>query len=197
MNKINKWNLLMLIVISIISCDTNDDETNIEVESNVFKSINSNPKAILLYKTTTQITGLESYGAELTTPIPINGRRTDFIFEGPVNGNIEGNLTGTDYATIHSNGNIDTDVYGTIETTDGASIAVRFRGETIPNTATISDLRETGSLISNHPSYTYLNDLYVIGIGFSDTTTNTLTISFYGFENDPFNGDFYRSSTNP
>ncbi len=177
----------------MVACSEDDDNNNAEEiiieETSVFDNISENPNAILLYQTTAQVTGVETFGADFTDPLPEEGRRVNFLFQGPVAGQINGMLSGTDYGTILPNGNVIVDVHGTIETNDGAKIAVRYKGETIPNSETISDLTETGTLISNHPDYSYLNNLFIVGVGTSDNTTNSLIISLYGFEEDPFNGE--------
>lgn len=185
-----KLSAVFILLTSLVSC-SEDDDNDIQVTEglSVFENIENNPDATLLYQTVAQVTGLETFGASLTTPIPLGGRRTNILFEGPVTGQISGNLSGTDFATMLPNGNVSINVYGVIETNDGAKIAVRYRGETVPDSQAISNLTETGTLTTNNPNYTYLNDMFIVGVGISDNTTNTLTISLYGFESDPFNGE--------
>ncbi|WP_196889191.1 DUF3237 family protein [Aureivirga sp. CE67] len=196
-----KFSIVVFSLIGFVSCSEDDDnnvvenpneevveEEEEEVDS-VFENLADNPDAVLLYQTTAQVTGAETFGAAFTDPLPEEGRRVNFLFEGPVNGEINGTLKGTDYGTMLPNGNVIVDVHATIETNDGAKIAVRYKGETVPNSQTISDLTETGTLISNHPDYAHLNDMFIVGVGTSDNTTNTLMISIYGFEEDPFDGE--------
>ena len=189
-NNILKLSAFLAFFIGFVSCSDDDDNNEIITEElSVFETIEDNPNAVLLYQTTAQITGFDTFGATLTDPIPAEGRRTNFNFSGPVSGQISGNLVGTDYATVYPNGDIDLDIFGTITTTDGAKIAVNYNGRTTPSSATLSDLTEIGKLNSNDPNYAYLNDMHIVGVGTSNNTDNTLSISIYGFEEDPFNGE--------
>lgn len=173
-----------------VSCD-DDDDTSVEPqeEVSIFENLANNPDATLLYETVANVAPIETYNAALSDPIP--GKRLDFQFDGDITGQLNGSFVGYDYATFPSQPgeNLDIDVFGTITTTDNVNIAFRYKGESFQTGPLTSDIQETGYLSSNHPDYAYLNDLFIIPIGDIDLATNRISVKYYAFDSDPFNGE--------
>ncbi|BDD05661.1 DUF3237 family protein [Aureibacter tunicatorum] len=203
-----RFSFLFALIIGIASCDDDndnqmtpqnpveketpnetDDSDDSNEESSIFDNLDENPDARLLYETVATATPIELYNAPETGPLP--GARIDFTFFGDIEGELNGSFIGYDYATLPSSPEeyTDIDVFGTITTDDNASIAFRYKGEGVPVNETSSDLIETGYLSSNHPNYAYLNDLFIIPVGNIDLSTNSISVKYYAFENDPFNGE--------
>lgn len=183
--------LLFSLGLFAIACSDDNDDAQIEgqEETSIFDNLDANPNAALLYQTVADLSVADTFGAGQNDPVPEGGRRIDFNFEGPVQGQINGNFTGIDYGVLLPDGSVLIDVFGTIVTDDGARIGFNYRGEGIPDSETSAVLRETGTLITHNTDYAYLNDLFVLVVGSSDLVANTLTLSYYGFEQDPFGGE--------
>lgn len=156
------------------------------------QSIENNTEATLVYELQAQITGAEGFGVDPNAviagqvAIPEKGLRMDLNFQGTLNGEITGNLEGIDYLTVHPNGNLQIDAMGIITTNDGQKIALNIDGLTIPSTDAqgISNVYESGTLISNATPYNRYNDKYIVGVGTS--TASTLNLKLYHFDNNPF-----------
>lgn len=189
MMSLKKWGLLILTATSIIACNNDDDDDNNAVGTNIFENLDSNPNARLLYETVANLQPIETFNIPFTDPTP--GKRVDFQFNGPITGEISGEFIGYDYAKFptQQNGNVAIDVFGTITTHDGVKIAFRYKGESFQTGPLTSNIQETGYLSTNHPDYAFVNDLFIIPVGDIDLATNQISVKYYAFENDPFNGN--------
>ncbi len=158
----------------------------------VYQKIEHLKDAVLLFETTLATTEVESFGmnlAELFNPpdqIPPLGLRINTSYEGSTDGDISGQLALTDYGTIMPYGLLKFEGLGSIKTQDGATISVRTRGETQLTQALIAPFGGTSQLVTHHPNYKYLNELFIYTSGIVDQSKNTLILKFYGFENNPF-----------
>ncbi|MCY4217383.1 MAG: oxidoreductase [Flavobacteriaceae bacterium] len=158
----------------------------------VYQNIEHSKDAELLFETSLEITQVESFGvnpAEIfTTPnlIPPLGLRINTSYEGSTDGDISGQLALTDYGTIMPYGLLKFEGLGSIKTKDGATISVRSRGEIQPTQALIAPFGGTAQLVTHHPNYKHLNELFIYTSGLIDRSKNTLILKFYGLENNPF-----------
>lgn len=196
--KLNRIYLLLLLTLGFTfqSCSDDDDSPSVINPTSVFKNIENNADATLLYDLDAQITSMEGIGVNPQevlagqVPIPSAGLRQNFNFGGPTTGELAGNLSGTDYLTVRPDGSLFIDAYGTLTINGNVNIAVRVRGESIPReNSTIADITETISFSTNNADYAYLNDKYVVGVGTSDAATGALSVRAYGLDYDPFNGN--------
>lgn len=187
MNYLKFFLLCLTFTVVIVSCDDDDEVNELETtqeKASVFENLDQNPNARLLYRTVANFGISDVFNAGENTPIPVQGRRMNFQFSGE----ISGSFTGADYAILQAEAPVDIDVFGVITTDDNANISFRYRGISISTSETGGTIQETGFLTSYDPRYEYLNDLYIVVVGESDFVAGTLTLNYYAFEEDPFNG---------
>jgi hypothetical protein len=140
-----------------------------------------------LYSYHLKVTRVAEYGvsfAKLTAgevAPPACGARFDVWFEGKVSGKVEGTIKGCDYIYVRADGRMELNVYGEINTNDGATIAVEATGtgspvEGKPRVA----IRENVKLFSGHEQYSWLNGLQIWGPGEVNLGEGTVDVTFYG-----------------
>lgn len=174
--------LMLLIGLSTIAVNAQDA---------TFYTLEKNKDAQLLFETNVLITGGEAFGVnpqEIFTKeglILPTGLRMDGNYKGQVTGTIEGEYTGTDYSTTFSYGMVEINARGIITTKDGATISVHSNGEVTASLENQAPLYEITKLVTNHPKYKYLNDLYVLSKGYFDRAQNRIVIKHYAFDEDP------------
>ena len=160
------------------------------------EQVQNNPDAVLLYKNTVAPTDMAvTFGADLqalftgNADIPEEGTRVDFGFQGNASeGTLAGGtLAGVDYLTFKPGGEIEIDAQGVFTTADGKNIALDIVGLTFYRDGeTTQSVNEVLKLRSNDPTYEYLNDRYVVGIGSFDVPSNQLIVNIYSFPSAPF-----------
>lgn len=190
MNNLKFLLLFLSLGLFFVGCDDDDnDQMEPQEETSIFENLEDNPDATLLYETEANVMPIETFNIPLTEAVP--GKRLDFQFNGPITGQLNGEFLGYDYATFPTSAdeNLAIDVFGTITTDDNVNIAFRYKGESFQTGPLTSDIQETGYLSTNHPDYAYLNDLFIIPVGDIDLATNRISVKYYAFEEDPFNGN--------
>ena len=127
--------------------------------------------AELLYEFTFQLTGVTDYGTSLEatlggTPPPAAGARFDLAFAGEARGpRLQGKIKGIDYANVRADGSFELEVRATIETTDGARIALSAKGTAAPSPKLGLTLIESVRWHTSAPQYQWLNHAHGIGVG--------------------------------
>jgi hypothetical protein len=139
------------------------------------------PSEQLLYEARLRITGVTEYGVALAditarkVPIPPEGIRLDFPFEGTITGpRLDGSGAGVDYALIRADGRIDLHIHARITTVDGATIAMVGEGKGLVGASGVVEIRETVRLHSSHPRYKWVNTLAPRGTGTVDFATGQI-----------------------
>ena len=140
--------------------------------------------AELLYEFKFQLTGVIDYGTSLEailggTPPPAAGARFELAFAGEVNGpKLQGKIKGADYASVRADGRFDLEVRATIETTDGARIAVIAKGTAAPSPQLGLKIIESAQWHTSAPQYQWINHAYGVGVG-GGNPMGEMTLRFY------------------
>lgn len=140
-----------------------------------------------LYDATLQLLDIIDYGIGLDAfsqggPLPPQGARFDFIFEGRISGaKINGTIRGVDYGIVRADGRFDLDLHAQLITDDGEKIAFYADGIfTAPDPVTgIGQVRENVKLTTASPRYAWVNQLHIWATGGSNVTTGQLQIKGY------------------
>jgi len=127
-----------------------------------------------IYDYVIDITGLTDFGVSLEAimsgaePIPPQGARFDFTFEGRATGRIAGRLYGTDYYHMRADGRGELNIRGVIETDDGCRISLFADGVTTPRAGeAVTDLFENVRLHTSAPAYAWVNSRQIWAVGTS------------------------------
>lgn len=127
-----------------------------------------------IYEYTIEITGLTDFGVSMEailggeTPIPPQGARFDFSFEGRSTGRLSGRLYGIDYYHMRADGRGELNIRGVIETEDGQRISLFADGVTTPRAdGTGMDLFENVRLTTAAPDYAWVNARQIWAVGTS------------------------------
>lgn len=138
-----------------------------------------------LYELTLQVTRVVEYGASLEALTsgqaapPAEGARFDVYFEGPVTGTkVSGSLTGVDYLYLRADGRLELHVHAEITTDDGARIAVAADGVAMGE-APVLQLRESVTLRTCHPEYSWVNPIQVWARGTVDLAKGEIRLAGY------------------
>jgi len=116
-----------------------------------------------VYEYEVAITGLVDFGVAMDaivsgqTPIPPQGARFDFTFDGRASGRLAGRIHGTDYFHMRADGRGELNIRGVIETDDGARIALFAEGVSQQRPDGVSELIETVRLTTAAPAYAWVN----------------------------------------
>jgi hypothetical protein len=139
----------------------------------------------LLYEVTLQITSNEDFGIGMEAilggeAIPPAGARFDVVVEGESTGKIAGIVKAVDYILMRADGRMQLHIHGSMETPDGARIAISAVGTSEPNEATgLSELRENVELHTASPQFAWVNTISVWGKGTVNLATGQLIIKGY------------------
>lgn len=145
---------------------------------------------ILLFKETGNLTEIKEYGVswdELTTgkvAPPTHGARFDIAFEGKLEGDISGTLTGVDYLEVRSDGRFMLNIYVEITTDDDERISLEEDGIVVPAGEGIADMQLNMKFSTNSQKYAWLNTMQVWGLGKVDMNSGKFTV-------EAFTGNFY------
>ena len=139
-----------------------------------------------IYEYDLDITEVTDYGIGLDAilsgeePIPAQGVRLDFAFEGRASGRLAGRVRGVDYARMRADGRIDLDIRALIETEDLHRIALSADGVAMPRAAEpVADLFENIRLDTAAEEYAWVNNCQVWGPGTVDFSTGKVHIEAY------------------
>lgn len=137
-----------------------------------------------VYEYTVQITGVTDFGVTAEailsgqTPVPPQGARFDFSFDGRAQGKIAGRIHGIDYFHMRADGRAELNIRGVIETDDGHRISLVAGGITTPRAdGAAMDLVETVELTTASPEYAWVNTRPFWAIGTS--TGGSIHIEVY------------------
>src|SRR5262249_53766452 len=112
--------------------------------------------------------------------LPAEGARFDNYFEGAVTGKFKGTLKGVDYLHIRADGRSQLNVHAETTTEDGTKIAFAADGLAIPEPGSlVLQIRESVSLMSHHPEYSWLNRIHVWATGTVNLATGEVQVSGY------------------
>jgi hypothetical protein len=142
----------------------------------------------LIYEYTVQLTGVTEYGVPLAgvlageNPIPPEGARFDFPFEGMSGGpRLKGTVKGVDYANVRADGRVELHVHAEITDETGRKIALfadGVLGLDIPP-ARISPVRENVRLTSSEPEYAWCNGMQIWATGTFDVEKSEVHLTGY------------------
>ncbi|HEX5379130.1 MAG TPA: DUF3237 family protein [Phenylobacterium sp.] len=127
-----------------------------------------------IYEYTIAITGVTDFGVSLEAilagqaPIPPQGARFDFSFEGRATGRIARRLYGVDHYHMRADGCGELNIRGVLETEDGHRIALSADGVTTPRAGeAVMDLFENVRLTTAAPEYAWVNARQIWAVGTS------------------------------
>lgn len=124
-----------------------------------------------IYEYEVAITGAVDFGVSLEAltagqaPIPPQGARFDFSFEGTSTGRLTGTLRGIDYFHMRADGRGELNIRGVIETHDGARIALLADGVSSPRPDGTTDLFENVRLSTAAEAYGWVNARQIWAVG--------------------------------
>ncbi len=143
----------------------------------------------LLYEMTVHFTKVTEYGVSRKAvrsgqvAIPPAGARFDVVFEGVMRGpKLKGTVAGVDYLHVRADGRTQVHVHAEITTDDGEKIAFFADGVSTPDPEQGTDvmqIRETVTLTTASPGYTWVNQLQVWAQGTVDRTKGELNVKGY------------------
>lgn len=138
----------------------------------------------VIFEETAQLTDILEYGIDWkelvagNANLPPQGARFDISFEGDVTGErIKGKIRGVDYLTVRADGRFDMNIFATITTDDGATIAFHETGLLTPRGDGLVDLRLDMTFTTAHEQYAWLNKQQAWGWGTADQTTGIVKVT--------------------
>jgi hypothetical protein len=142
-----------------------------------------------LYEAKLKIVDTVEHGASLLSILagevafPLSGLRVDIVFEGLLRGRVAGAIRGVDYVLMRPDGGAELDIRATVTTDDGTRIALSAEGVTIPRpNSTVSSIRERIRLATASEAYSWVNRLYIFGVGSVDIATGDIEVRSYAHE---------------
>lgn len=124
-----------------------------------------------IYEYVIDITGVTDFGVSMEalnsgqTPIPPQGARFDFSFEGRSTGRLSGRLYGIDYFHMRADGRGELNIRGVIETDDGHRIALEADGVSTPRADGTTELFENVKLTTAAADYAWVNARQIWAVG--------------------------------
>jgi hypothetical protein len=141
----------------------------------------------MIYEYRPRITQVVEYGASADAVLsgqapPAEGARFDFYLEGPVSGpKLEGTFRGVDYIYFRADGRAELHIHGEITTEGGKKVALEAGGVAIAEVGSpVLQLREHVSLMSNHPTLSWVNPIEIWARGVVDVSTGQVHVQAYG-----------------
>jgi len=139
-----------------------------------------------IYEYDLDITGVTDYGVTLDavlsgqSPIPPQGARFDVAFAGVAKGRVTGQVRGVDYLRLRADGRMDLDIRATIETEDGARIALSADGVAVTQPGgPLVDLSENVSLTTAAAQYAWVAGRQIWAPGTVNLATGKIHIDAY------------------
>lgn len=130
-----------------------------------------------------QLTGITEYGIswdDLTsgrTAAPLQGARFDLAFEGHLSGEkINGRIKGVDYLEVRADGKFLLNIYATILTDDGETIALHETGILEPQPDRTARLQLNMDFSTASPKYRWLNQKQVWGVAQANMALGTVSV---------------------
>ena len=143
--------------------------------------MNSNLTGELIYSYDLDITGMTDYGVSLLdilggkANIPPQGARFDVAFAGRATGRLSGAVRGVDYLRLRADGRFDLDIRATIETDDGARIALSADGVALAQPGNpVAELRENVTLTTAEEAYAWVNARQIWAAGTVNLATGKI-----------------------
>jgi len=140
-----------------------------------------------LFHETGHLTGISDFGVdwqallEGEVALPPQGARFDISFEGALEGDrIRGKFTGVDYLVVRSDGYFELNLFVTITTDDGATIAMHETGTLIRKEDGPAELYLNMLFSTAHEKYVWLNTTPAWGRGTVDQATGEIDVTAYG-----------------
>ncbi len=140
-----------------------------------------------LFHETGRLTGISEFGVSWENllkgeaTLPPQGARFDITIEGRLEGErVTGKLTGIDYLVVRPDGYFDLNLYVTITTDDGATIAMHETGTLIRREDGPAELFLNMRLSTAHKKYDWLNATPVWGRGTVDPATGEIDVTAFG-----------------
>ncbi len=124
-----------------------------------------------IYEYVVDITGVTDFGSNMAAisagqePIPPQGARFDFTFEGRSSGRLTGRLYGIDYFHMRADGRGELNIRGVIETDDGQRISLVADGVATPRADGTTDLFENVKLTTAAADYAWVNGRQIWAVG--------------------------------
>jgi hypothetical protein len=132
------------------------------------------------------ITNVTDYGASMEAlfagheKVPLQGAQFDVTVAGPIKGRVSGSMRGVDYLRVRADGRRELDLRATIETDDGARIALSADGVATPREGEpIVDLAVKIHLTTAAATYAWVNTRPAWGAGYADLATGKIHIDAY------------------
>lgn len=143
-------------------------------------------KKMKLFDETAQLKGIFEYGVNWEAlvagqaSIPPQGARFDISFEGELSGErLKGTIKGVDYLTVRADGRFDMNIFATITTEDGATIAMHEYGPLVPRGDGIVDLHLQMQFQTAHARYAWINTQQARGEGVADQNTGKVQVTAF------------------
>jgi hypothetical protein len=142
----------------------------------------------LIYDYTVHLTGATEYGYPLAAllsgdaPVPAEGARFDFPFEGVSDGpKLRGSVKGVDYANVRADGRVELHIHAEITDDDGKKVALFADGvlDLDSPAAPMSQVRENVTLTSAEPEYAWCNQLQIWATGTFDRDKGEVHLTGY------------------
>jgi len=141
-----------------------------------------------LFDEEVHLTGIMEYGVSWEDLIagqvipPLQGARFDISFEGELHGeNIRGKIKGVDYLEVRADGKFLLNIYATILTNDGETIALHETGILEPQPDQTARLHLNMDFSTASEKYLWINAKQVWGTGQVNMAAGMVTVQ--GFSN--------------
>lgn len=112
---------------------------------------------------------------------PLEGARVDFYLEGFVLGpKVKGTVRGVDYLYIRADARAELHIHAEITTEDGKKVALAADGIAVPEQgSSVLHLRESVTLLTNHPELSWVNALQLWASGTVDVSNGQVHVKGY------------------
>ncbi|MDK9764725.1 hypothetical protein KI743_22230 [Vibrio sp. D420a] len=154
------------------------------------ESLQSDANAQIIYAGQGKLNGIESFGVDIQAvlsgqyPIPEEGLRLNGYFSGPVQGSINGVISGRNFLRVMPDGSMVMNSKIIVRTSLGETLLLEALGSSFLETGTA--WFETSKTVSNLDKYQHLTQLYNVGVGLTDINTQQIVYNHYGYSNNPF-----------
>jgi hypothetical protein len=106
-------------------------------------------------------------------------RDADVYFEGPITGaKLSGSVKGIDHVHIRADGRFQLHIHAEITTDDGKKIALFADGVAL-GAPPVLQLRESATMTTSHPEYSWVNTLQVWAPGTVNLATGEIRVKGY------------------
>lgn len=151
------------------------------------EALENNDLATLIYNGNGQLTGIESFGANVNDiftgnfPIPAEGVYINASFTGTIEeGAVNGTISGTNYLRITQQGVQVINSKITVTTTDNVTLMLEAQGRNSADANGTAWIERTKT-VTNASQYLQLNGLFNIGVGTTNIQSGEINFNHYGF----------------